>query len=126
MILSDTKIIVRIGLVVGLIFLMMLSLMLVEMKALNTMKNNLNEVVSMNNEKLILAQELRFLARNNAVFVRNVLLMRDAGEIEEELARFTDSEKRYREAQTRLEFLEKEAKGRELLAAVKKERGLHP
>ncbi len=121
MILSDTKIIVRIGLVVGLIFLMMLGLMLVEMKALNTMKNNLNEVVSVNNEKLILAQDMRFLARNNAVFVRNILLMQDTGEIEAELARIADGDKRYREAQTRLEFLETEAKGRKLLAAVKED-----
>jgi signal transduction histidine kinase len=121
MILSGTKIIVRIGLVVGLIFLMMLGLMFVEMKALDTMKNNLDEVVSVNNEKLILAQDMRFLARNNAVFVRNVLLMQDAGEIKAELARIADGEKRYREAQTRLEFLETEAKGRELLAAIRED-----
>ena len=67
MILSDSKIIVKIGLVVGLILLMMLGLMFVEMKALDAMTNNLNAVVSVNNQKLILAQDLRFLARNDAV-----------------------------------------------------------
>jgi signal transduction histidine kinase len=121
MILSDSKIIVKIGLVVGLILLMMLGLMVVEMKALNTMKNDLNAVVSVNNEKLVLAQDLRFLARNDAVLVRNILLMRDIDEIEAEMARIEDGEKRYSEARTRLESLETEAKGREILAAVKKD-----
>ncbi len=124
MILRNSRIIVRIGLMVGIILLMMLILMLVEMKGLSDMKNSLNEVVSVNNQKLILTQEMRFLARSNAVFVRNILLMKDAGGIREELAKIDDCEKKYREALARLESHETDAEGRELLAAVKKDEAI--
>ncbi len=119
MILSNFRIIVRIGLVVGVILLMMLALMLVEMKALNDMKNSLNEAVSVHNEKLLLSQDMRFLARNNAVLVRNILLMDDPQGIEEELVKIADCEQKYREALIRLGSLETEAKGRKLLGSIK-------
>lgn len=121
MILSNSKIIVRISLVVGIIFVMMLSLMLVEMKSLSNMRDSLNEVVSVNNEKLILTQDMRYLARNNAVFVRNILLMNDLPSIAGERAKIEDSEKKYREAQAQLEILETDIKGKELLEAISKD-----
>jgi signal transduction histidine kinase len=85
------------------------------------MKDSLNEVVSVNNEKLILTQDMRFLARNNAVFVRNILLMNDPQAIAGERAKIEDSEKKYRETQARLEALETNAEGRELLKVIKED-----
>ena len=118
MILRNSRIIVRIGLTVGIILLMMLTLMLVEMDALSDMKNSLTEVVTVNNEKLILAQDMRFLARNNSAFVRNILLRDDPEGIREELAKIADGEKKYKEALIRLNSLETTAEGRKLLAAI--------
>jgi len=117
--LSDVRIIVRIGLVVGTVFLLMLAVMLVEMKSLATIKRNLDEIVLKSGERLILAQDLRFLARNSAVIVRNILLTKDPATTRAELERLAADERRYRECLDRLEVLETESGGKELLAAVK-------
>ncbi|MBB5348308.1 HAMP domain-containing protein [Desulfoprunum benzoelyticum] len=116
---SNVRIIVRIGLVVGTVFLLMLAVMLVEMKSLATIKRNLDEIVLKSGEQLVLAQDLRFLARNSAVIVRNVLLTKDTGTIEYELERLAADGRRYQECLDRLEALEMEAGGKELLVAVK-------
>lgn len=121
MILSNSRIIVRIGLVVGIILVMMLTLMLVGMKGLSDMKNSLNEVVSVNNEKLILAQDMRFLIRDTSVLVRNVLLMDDPAGGREEVQKIANSEKKYRETLARLESLETTEEGRKLLTAIKED-----
>jgi len=117
--LSNTRIIVRIGLVVGTVFLLMLLLMLVELKALSNFRHHLDGIVLKSTEKLVLAQDLRFLARNSAVVVRNVLLTKDTGTIRSELDRLASDERKYQECLDRLEALETEAGGKELLAAVK-------
>jgi len=117
--LRNVRIIVRIGLVVGTVFLLMLVLMLIEMKSLGTIKHNLDEIVLKSSEKLVLAQDLRFRARNSAVMVRNILLTRDTGTIQAELDRLAADERKYQEELGRLEALETEAAGKELLAAVK-------
>ena len=117
--LSNVRIIVRIGLVVGTVFLLMLAVMLVEMKSLATIKRNLDEIVLKSGEQLVLAQDLRFLARNSAVIVRNVLLTKNTGTTQAELERLAADERQYRECLDRLEALQTEAGGKELLAAVK-------
>jgi len=119
MILRNAKIVFRIGLVVGVILLMMLGIILFEMKALREMKDSLNEIVTVNNEKLILAQDMRFLARETSVFVRNILLMDDQEVIKEELAKIATGEQKYREALIRLNSLETTAEGRKLLEDMK-------
>ncbi|KAB2891379.1 MAG: HAMP domain-containing protein [Desulfobulbaceae bacterium] len=119
--LNDIRIIARIGVVVGAIFLMMLLLMFVEMKTLSRIKNNLEEIVSVNNEKLILAQDMRFLARNSAVLLRNVLLVGDAGTKASELARLAEDERLYRAAEEKLESLEADPRGLEILASLGRE-----
>jgi len=96
--LSNTRIIVRIGLVVGTVFLLMLLLMLVELKALSNFRHHLDGIVLKSTEKLVLAQaSLRFLARNSAVVVRNVLLTKDTGTIRSELDRLASDERKYQE-----------------------------
>ena len=71
---------------------MMVVLVIVEMKTLARIKSSLEEIVSVGNEKLILAQDMRFLARNSAVVLRNVLLVRDAGLRDDELRSLWDQE----------------------------------
>ncbi len=122
--LNDIRIIARIGLVVGAIFLMMLVLMFVEMKTLSRIKNSLEEIVSVNNEKLILAQDMRFLARNSAVLVRNVLLVSDAAVRATELAKLAEDERQYRAAEVKLKSLETDARGQELLVSLSREERL--
>lgn len=100
---------------VGAIFLMMVVLVIVEMKTLARIKSSLEEIVSVGNEKLILAQDMRFLARNSAVVLRNVLLFRDAGLRDDELRRLAEDERQYREAEKQLRSLETDAKGLALL-----------
>lgn len=119
--LNDIRIIARIGLVVGAIFLMMLILMIVEMKTLSRIKNNLEEIVSVNNEKLILAQDMRFLARNSAVLLRNVLLVSDAGVRAGELARLAEDERLYRAAEEKISSLEADPRGLDILVALGRE-----
>lgn len=121
MILQNTKIIVRIGLVVAIIMAMLLLLVLFEMKALNDMKNSLNVVVSVNNEKLILAQDMRFQARNTSVVVRNILLMDDQDEKKKELVKIAETEKHYREALIKFNSLETTVEGRKLLESLKED-----
>ena len=121
MILQNTKIIVRIGLVVAIIMAMLLLLVLFEMKALNDMKNSLNGVVSVNNEKLILVQDMRFQARNTSVVVRNILLMDDQEEKKKELVKIAETEKQYREALIRFNSLETTVEGRKLLESLKED-----
>lgn len=122
--LNDIRIIARIGLVVGAIFLMMLILMFVEMKTLSRIKNSLEEIVSVNNEKLILAQDMRFLARNSAVLVRNVLLVSDVAVRATELAKLAEDERQYRAAEVKLQSLETDARGQELLVSLSREERL--
>ena len=119
MILRNAKIVFRIGLVVGIILMMMLGIILFEMKGLKEMKNSLSEIVSVNNEKLILAQDMRFLARDTSVFVRNILLMDDPEGIKLELAKIAEGEQQYREALIRLNSLETTVEGRKLLEEIK-------
>ncbi len=119
--LRDIRIITRIGLVVGAIFLMMVVLMVIEMKTLGRIKSSLEEIVAVGNEKLILAQDMRFLARNSAVVLRNVLLVRDAGLRDAELRRLEEDQRQYRAAEQMLRSLETDAKGVSLLEKSSRE-----
>jgi len=113
--LKDIRIITRIGLVVGAIFLMMVILVVVEMTTLGRIKSSLEEIVTVSNEKLILAQDMRYLARNSAVVLRNVLLVRDAGLRDAELRRLDEDERQYRAAEEKLRSLETDPRGVALL-----------
>jgi signal transduction histidine kinase len=122
--LNDIRIIARIGLVVGAIFLMMLVLMFVEMKTLGRIKNSLEEIVSVNNEKLMLAQDMRFLARNSAVLLRNVLLVSDGGVRAAELEKLAEDERQYRATEAKLASLETDPRGLDLLVSLGREERL--
>jgi signal transduction histidine kinase len=113
--LKDIRIITRISLVVGAIFLMMVILVVVEMTTLGRIKSSLEEIVTVSNEKLILAQDMRYLARNSAVVLRNVLLVRDAGLRDVELRRLDEDERQYRAAEEKLRSLETDPRGVALL-----------
>ena len=85
----------RIGIVIGIILLLMLTLAFVEMRGLNSIRQNLDEIVGQHRSRLQIAHEMRFLARHAAVVVRNILLVSDSGGRARELARFEEAEKKY-------------------------------
>ncbi|WP_136805986.1 sensor histidine kinase [Desulfosediminicola flagellatus] len=101
MLLHRYRIATRIGFVVGVILLMMLVLAVVEMKGLNSIRKSLDDIVGKHYQRLQIAQELRFQARNSAVIVRNVLLVTEPDAKDLERKRFEDS------ATTYLSLLEK-------------------
>ncbi|MFV0437423.1 MAG: ATP-binding protein [Desulfopila sp.] len=94
-ILKHYNIATRIGSVVGIILLLMLLLAAVEMHGLSGMRQSLDNIVSRHNHRLQVADDLRFLARDAAVVVRNVLLVVSQQEKDRELSRLQQVSTRY-------------------------------
>lgn len=118
MLLQHYRIATRIGLVVGAILVLMLVLAAVEIKGLNSIRNSLNDIVGSHYQRLQLAQDLRFLARHNAVLVRNLLLVDGRDARAHELERFEQGEKQYKEVLQQLLDIEHTGQGHKLVAAV--------
>lgn len=93
----------RIGIVVGIILLLMLTLAYVEMRGLRDIRNDLDEIVGQHRSRLQTAHEMRFLARHAAVVVRNILLISEQEDQKTELVRFNEAEKSYSLLLNRLE-----------------------
>ncbi len=89
------RIAARIGFVVGIVLVMMLILALVEIQGLNSIRSSLDSIVGKHYQRLQIAQEMRFLARHGAVLVRNILLVADENEKQQERERFEDGGKAY-------------------------------
>lgn len=95
MLLHRYRIATRIGFVVGIILLMMLVLVIVEMKGLHSIRTSLDDIVGKHYQRLQVAQEMRFHARNSAVIVRNVLLVTDRGAKDHERKRLEEGAATY-------------------------------
>lgn len=105
MIFRNFKIIFRIGLVIGVFCFLLIGVGLVEYAAIKLINGKLEHVVHRNYVKTELAQEMRFLARHQAVIIRNILLLERQAEKEFELQRFQRVEKKYKEILSRLQSL---------------------
>ena len=108
----------RIGLVVGLILFAMLFLVYIEIRGLNTIKENLAEITGRYSDRLQLVHDIRYQARHNAVLVRNILLAQESHDRETALARFRDAEQEYGRLYQRLQAFEHSGPEKDLVSQV--------
>lgn len=102
MLFKNYSIATRIGGVVGVILLMMLVLAIVEVKGLNSIKDSLDNIVGKHFQRLQVAQDMRFLARDGAVLVRNILLVPGVEQKNHERSRFEECAQKYMSFQEQL------------------------
>ena len=107
----------RIGMMAATSLFLMLVLVVVEIRGLNSIKDSLDEIVDHFHQRSRLVQQMRYQARNSAVLVRNILLVRGAQQ-QEEARRFAEAEQEYRQTLTAFAALNHLPQGRHLLAIV--------
>jgi len=99
----------------SLLLLLMLLLVALSLTGLMSMQKRLDVIVNDNKVKIELTQEMRFLARHEAVIIRNILLLRDAGQKDKEVGRRGEGQAKYRAAEEKLMAMKHDEKSRELL-----------
>jgi methyl-accepting chemotaxis protein len=104
-------------LIAGFVILLLLMVMLLAIGAssLMNMHQRIDTIVNDNNVKTELTQHMRFFARHEAVIIRNVLLLRDAGQKEKEVGRRAEAQANYAGAEDKLAAMKHDEKSRELL-----------
>lgn len=118
MILQKYTIATRISIVVGAILMMMLVLVGVEVKGLNSIRNSIDEIVEGHYQRLQIAQDMRFLARHGGVLIRNMYLVPDESGRKDELERFNRAEQQYRALLQKLQDMEKSEEEASILKTV--------
>lgn len=118
MIFRNLRIILRIGLVIGIFCFLMTALGIVEYFAIKLINAKLEQFVHQTYVKTELAQDMRFLARHKAVIIRNILLLEKQEEKEFELQRIKEEEKDYNAALDRLGSLLENSEEKNLLDSI--------
>lgn len=99
---DNYRITARLAMIVGLFLVLMLTETVIEIISLNAMQKRLEAIVSGTSIKHELAQDLRFLARNESAILRNILLHDEATHHQNEMERLRQVRKEYGEKQDRL------------------------
>ena len=118
MVFRNYKIAVRIGIIIALFSLIMISLGIIEFVSMGKIKKGMEEIIRQTNVKVELAQEMRFLARHKAVLIRNILLLQEQADKQFELARIAQEEKDYALANAKLVEMVTDEEGRAILARI--------
>ena len=118
MLFRNYKIAVRIGIIIVIFSLIMISLGIIQFVSMGKINKGIEEIFSESNVKVELAQEMRFLARHKAVIIRNILLLQEQADKEFELARIAKEEKDYALANAKLVEMVTDEEGRAILARI--------
>ena len=115
---NNMKIATRMGLAFSLLLGLMLTLIVIGIVNLAATQTELNTIVHDNLVKIDLSHEMRFLARHEAVLIRNILLLRDAAQKEKEVARRKEAQKSYQGAEDKLIGLTRDDKSKAVLTKI--------
>ena len=120
------KIATRLGLGFGLIALLLILVIALGLNSMQQIQNRMNEATKVNNVETRLAQTMDLSVTERALAVRNLILLKNEKEIQLEVERISEQEKRYEAAQGNLsrmfERLEStSAEEIELLEQIKKQ-----
>ncbi len=118
MLFRNFKIAIRIGIMIGIFVIIIISLGTIEVFSIGKIRKGMEEIINDTNVKVELAQEMRFLARHKAVVLRNLLLLQDKADKEYELQRIEKEEIDYANAYKRLVEMVQDEEGREILARI--------
>jgi signal transduction histidine kinase/HAMP domain-containing protein len=102
MFLRDYKIIVRMAIGFAVLLILLISMTTMGIMNLGRTQKSLEKIVNDNNVKVHMSQDMRFLARHEAVVIRNILLLKDATQKEYELKRIEEEREKYEEMQDAL------------------------
>jgi methyl-accepting chemotaxis protein len=116
--LNNSKISIRMTIGFSILLLLMAVLLTVSIYSLTKIKTAMNVIVRENKVKVDFSHEMRFEARNEAVIIRNILLLRDAGQKEIGIKRRADARKRYQEMEDRLVQMTGDEKSKAILAKI--------
>jgi methyl-accepting chemotaxis protein len=94
---NNTKISVRMTMGFSILLFLMAVLITVSIYNLTKVETRLNAIARESKMKIELSQEMRFVARHEAVIIRNILLLRDVEQKKNEIKRRADAQKRYQE-----------------------------
>jgi len=98
------------------LLLLMVVLILVGIFNLSGAQQRMSAIVHENLAKIELAQEMRFVARHEAVVIRNILLLRDPAQKEKEVQRLDEAQKKYQASEDKLIKMLSDEKSRTVLA----------
>lgn len=115
---NNLKISSRMTIGFALLLTLMLVLLIVGITNLSGMQRRLETIVHDNKVKIELAQEMRFLARHEAVIIRNILLLRDPAQREKEVARRSEAQKNYQTVEDRLVNMPHDESNKTLIARL--------
>ena len=118
MFLRNHKIIVRMAIGFGILLILLIILTTMGIMSLWRTQKSLVRIVSDSNRKVQLSQDMRFLARHEAVLVRNILLLKEANDKEYELKRIEEERKKYAEMQKELINVITDDKEKEILKRI--------
>jgi len=118
MVFRNYKIAVRIGIIIAVFSLIIISLGIMQFVSMGKINKKMEDIFAETNVKVELAQEMRFLARHKAVIIRNILLLQEQADKEIELARIAKEEKDYALANAKLVEMVTDEEGRAILARI--------
>jgi signal transduction histidine kinase len=118
MIFRNLRIIFRIGMVIAIFCILMITLAIVEYFFLIKINKKLEHLVNQTYIKTELAQDMRFLARHKAVLIRNILLLEEQAAKEFELQRIRIEEKEYNIALSQLTTLVEDQEEKAILDRI--------
>ena len=111
MALANLKIGLRLGIGFGVILMLLLCIAAVGITRMDKIQQNLEEIASINNLELALANTMGSKVRDIALYTRNMVLLTDPAEINKEQSKIEAARAEYKEAATRLEKMFSELPG---------------
>lgn len=115
---NNIKISTRITLGFGLLLLLIVMLITVSFYGLTSTEDRLDAIARENRVKTELLQEMRFVARHEAVIIRNILLLRDTEQKKNEVKRRAEAQKRYQELENKFTPLALDEQSTKIVAGM--------
>ena len=116
--LKDTKISVRLAVSFGLLIAMMVLMALVGISRMAVINNNLREITDKNIVKMTLMSSMSTAVNDEAIAVRNLVLVNETSEMQLMLKRIEDNNRKFGEAKSKLEGMLVTVKGKEAFAKI--------
>ena len=116
---ANMKVSLRLGLGFGLVLLLMAVLIAIGLNGMSEIKARLDGVLNENNVKMELATEMRGAVRDVALAVRNAVLLEETSEMQGEIKRIEEQQKKYNDAEAKLTVLVTRPEGKAMLAKAK-------
>ena len=108
MALANLKIGLRLGIGFGVILTLLLCIAAVGITRMDKIQQNLEDIVSINNLQLALANTMSSKVRDISIYIRNMVLLTDPDEINQEQSKIAAARAQYKEATTKLEKMFRE------------------